>query len=100
MILCPLMGAVTYIDNSREARTYRLPLLEKHGCPRELASRLQYAKTMVERLMTVKSSTGKTQPNVGHWSLRHSMNLLISMHICTVLDYCGMYLSVVDAYVG
>jgi polo-like kinase 1 len=63
VILCPLMGAVTYIDNSRDAHTYRLPLLEKHGCCTELASRLQYAKTMVERLLAAKSSsTSSSRP--------------------------------------
>lgn len=56
------MGAVTYLDNNRDARTYRLPLLEKHGCSRDLASRLQYSKTMVERLLAAKSgsSTGSS----------------------------------------
>merc|ERR1711962_1749638 len=43
IILCPLLGAVTYIDESRKNRTFRFDLLEKHGCTTELASRLTYA---------------------------------------------------------
>ncbi|MBN3323354.1 PLK1 kinase, partial [Atractosteus spatula] len=56
LILCPLMGAVTYIDEKREFRTYKLSLIEEHGCCRELASRLRYARTMVEKLLACKSS--------------------------------------------
>lgn len=59
IILCPLMGAVSYIDGKRDFKTYRLNLIEKYGCTRELASRLRYAKTMTERLMTTKSGSVK-----------------------------------------
>ena len=31
VILCPLMGAVTYIDDQRKHRTFRFDLIEKHG---------------------------------------------------------------------
>nr|XP_057931544.1 serine/threonine-protein kinase PLK1 [Doryrhamphus excisus] len=51
LILCPLMGAVTYIDQKRDFRTYKLSLLEEFGCSKELASRMHYAKLMVEKLM-------------------------------------------------
>ncbi|XP_075869763.1 serine/threonine-protein kinase PLK1 [Nelusetta ayraudi] len=51
LILCPLMGAVTYIDEKREFRTYKLSLLEEFGCSKELAGRLHYAKLMVEKMM-------------------------------------------------
>ncbi|UYV62169.1 PLK1 [Cordylochernes scorpioides] len=50
LIICPLMEAVTYIDEKRDFRTYRLKSIEKFGCTPELFSRLQYALTMVERL--------------------------------------------------
>lgn len=45
------MSAVTYIDESKSFRTYRLPLINKYGCSKELASRLRYAKTMCDRLI-------------------------------------------------
>ncbi|XP_024859111.1 serine/threonine-protein kinase PLK1 isoform X2 [Kryptolebias marmoratus] len=32
LILCPLMAAVTYIDEKRDFRTYKLSLLEEFGC--------------------------------------------------------------------
>ena len=51
LILCPLMSAVTYIDEKRDFRTYKLSLLEEFGCSTELASRLRYARLMVERLL-------------------------------------------------
>uniref|UniRef100_A0A672IEP9 Serine/threonine-protein kinase PLK n=1 Tax=Salarias fasciatus TaxID=181472 RepID=A0A672IEP9_SALFA len=54
LILCPLMAAVTYIDEKREFRTYKLSLLEEFGCSKELASRLRYAKLMVEKLLESK----------------------------------------------
>ncbi|TNN43654.1 Serine/threonine-protein kinase PLK1 [Liparis tanakae] len=56
LILCPLMGAVTYIDEKREFRTYKLSLLEEFGCCKELASRIRYAKLMVEKLLETKHS--------------------------------------------
>ena len=57
MILCPLMGAVTYIDNSTDVHTLRLTLIEKYGSNKELASRLRYAQTMVDRLIAAKSGS-------------------------------------------
>ncbi|BFZ04092.1 hypothetical protein BsWGS_07131 [Bradybaena similaris] len=57
VIVCPLMAAVTYIDEKREFRTYRLNFIEKYGCSRDLASRLRYARTMVERLLNSKSAS-------------------------------------------
>uniref|UniRef100_A0A8C2YVJ2 Serine/threonine-protein kinase PLK n=1 Tax=Cyclopterus lumpus TaxID=8103 RepID=A0A8C2YVJ2_CYCLU len=56
LILCPLMGAVTYIDEKREFSTYKLSLLEEFGCCKELASRIRYAKLMVEKLLETKLS--------------------------------------------
>ena len=60
------MGACTYIDDRRESRTYRLQLVEQHGCCKELASRLRYARSMVERLIQNKSGSGRARSaNVG-----------------------------------
>lgn len=59
LILCPLMAAVTYIDEKREFRTYKLSLLEEFGCSKELASRIHYAKLMVEKLLDNTSSTAQ-----------------------------------------
>jgi len=52
------MGAVTYIDDQRAVRTYRLPLIEKFGCSKELSSRLGYARAMCERMSASKSASG------------------------------------------
>ncbi|CAL8286092.1 unnamed protein product [Arctogadus glacialis] len=57
LILCPLMGAVTYIDEKREFHTYKLSLLEEFGCTKELASRIRYAKVMVEKILANKSAS-------------------------------------------
>ncbi|XP_028259607.1 serine/threonine-protein kinase PLK1 isoform X2 [Parambassis ranga] len=57
LILCPLMGAVTYIDEKREFRTYKMSLLDEFGCSKELASRIRYAKLMVEKLLESKPSS-------------------------------------------
>lgn len=61
IILCPLMQAVTYIDEKRDFHIFKLSGIEKYGCTRELASRLRYARTMVERLMTSKSGSGRVR---------------------------------------
>ncbi|XP_029360589.1 serine/threonine-protein kinase PLK1 isoform X2 [Echeneis naucrates] len=57
LILCPLMAAVTYIDEKRDFRTYKLSLLEEFGCSKELASRIRYAKLMVEKLLDSKPTS-------------------------------------------
>uniref|UniRef100_A0A4X2LAP1 Serine/threonine-protein kinase PLK n=1 Tax=Vombatus ursinus TaxID=29139 RepID=A0A4X2LAP1_VOMUR len=59
LILCPLMAAVTYIDEKRDFRTYKLSLLEEHGCCKELASRLRYARTMVDKLLSSRSASAR-----------------------------------------
>ena len=66
------MGACTYIDEKRNSRTYQLDLIEQHGCCKELASRLRYARTMAERLLQSKTSSSNraksatVQPPPGH----------------------------------
>lgn len=52
LIVCPLMSAATYIDQKRKFRTFRFELMAKHGCSKDVFSRLKYAKTMVERLLS------------------------------------------------
>nr|XP_006811786.1 PREDICTED: serine/threonine-protein kinase PLK1 isoform X2 [Saccoglossus kowalevskii] len=61
IIICPLMSAVTFIDEKKNFRTFRLPLLEKHGCSKVLANRLDYARVMVERLITSKSGSSRVK---------------------------------------
>jgi len=57
IIVCPIMGAVTYIDEKRDYRTFKFSLIEKYGCTKEVFTRLKYAKTIVERIMQSKSTT-------------------------------------------
>ncbi|NXH90265.1 PLK1 kinase, partial [Edolisoma coerulescens] len=61
LILCPLMAAVTYIDEKRDFRTYKLSLIEEHGCCQELARRLRYARIMVEKLFSSRSGSRQTK---------------------------------------
>lgn len=58
VILCPLMAAITYIDERRSARTFRLPLIEKHGCNKELYLRIKYARSMADKLISTAASRG------------------------------------------
>ncbi len=60
VVICPLMQAVTYIDDKKVFRVYRMQLLERYGCGKDLASRLRYASTMVERLMNPRSGSSST----------------------------------------
>ena len=55
------MAAATYIDEKREFHTFRMNLIEQYGCTKDLASRLRYARTMVERLLTSKSGSGRAK---------------------------------------
>ncbi|XP_073739042.1 LOW QUALITY PROTEIN: serine/threonine-protein kinase PLK1-like [Callorhinus ursinus] len=59
LILCPLMAAVTYLAERWDFRTYHLSLLEEYGCSKELASRLRYARTMVDKLLSSRSAASR-----------------------------------------
>lgn len=63
IILCPLMAAVAYIDEKRDFHTYKLSLIEEYGCCKELASRLRYARTMVEKLKNTQSGSARAKPS-------------------------------------
>ena len=56
LILCPHMGAVTYINEKRDFRTFRFNLIEKHGCTDAVATRLKYARDVTEKLLTQKAA--------------------------------------------
>ena len=45
------MQAVTYIDERKSIRTYRLECIEKFGCSKELFCRLKYARSMTEKML-------------------------------------------------
>jgi len=51
MILCPLMGAVTLVDRNEAFRTYRLSLIEQHGCSKDLYWRLRYAVRRINEML-------------------------------------------------
>ena len=57
LILCPHMGAVTYINEKRDFRTFRFNLIEKHGCTDAVATRLKFARDVTERLLAQKLLT-------------------------------------------
>lgn len=44
------MQAVSFIDDKRNFRTFRFSLIEQFGCPKDLLSRLKYARAMLENL--------------------------------------------------
>lgn len=50
IILCPIMEAVSFIDEEKKFTVYSMKLIEKYGCNPVLAARLKYAKSMVEKL--------------------------------------------------
>eukprot|EP00106_Octopus_bimaculoides_P011074 XP_014778516.1 PREDICTED: serine/threonine-protein kinase PLK1-like isoform X1 [Octopus bimaculoides] len=52
IILCPVMGAVTYIDEKRNCKTYRFLTLKENGITKDLFERLYYAKTIVDRFIS------------------------------------------------
>lgn len=43
IIMCPLMAAITYIDEDRSFRTFRFSSIEKNGCSHGLYEKMRYA---------------------------------------------------------
>ncbi|XP_040566312.1 serine/threonine-protein kinase PLK1 [Lepeophtheirus salmonis] len=60
IILCPMVAAVTYIDEQRRTRTFRFDLIERYGCSQELASRLTYAYDKIEALINNPKGSGSS----------------------------------------
>jgi polo-like kinase 1 len=52
IILCPKVQACTLIGEDRLLHTYSFESLAQHGCSKSLFSRLRYAKTTLERLIS------------------------------------------------
>ena len=50
IILCPRMGAVTYIDEKKNFRTYPLKKIEKFGCCHQIVTRLIHAKDIIDQM--------------------------------------------------
>jgi len=73
VILCPLMGAVTYIDEMKQHRTFRFDLIKEHGCSEELGTRLKYVLEKVETMINSSkiqsgrsaAATASAQPSSG-----------------------------------
>lgn len=61
LILCPLMNAATYINDKKEVFTTKFSLISKHSCPKDLLSRLKYARAMCERLMSRSANSMNPQ---------------------------------------
>ncbi|KAG9511368.1 Serine/threonine-protein kinase PLK1, partial [Fragariocoptes setiger] len=61
LMLCPLLGAVTYVDSSNEFRTFRFDLMMEHGATNDLFKRLHYvldcARHLADGKTTAKPST-------------------------------------------
>ncbi|CAB3402676.1 unnamed protein product [Caenorhabditis bovis] len=51
MMMCPLMQAVTFIDQQKRMLVYKFSNLQVNGCPEKYLHRIKYAKAMIERLM-------------------------------------------------
>lgn len=43
IIMCPLMCAITYIDEDKSFRTFRFSSIEKNGCSTGLYEKMRYA---------------------------------------------------------
>lgn len=95
IMVCPLMGAVTYIDESKRFRTFPLKSIEKHGCSASIAKRLSYARKMIEQIQESERRSNKEWMN---WItlvviLTFSLDFLIissfySIMICMGRFYC------------
>lgn len=63
LILCPLLGAVTYLDAAGHNRTFRFDLIQKYGCSAELGTRLSYAFDKVDAMVKSGKSAGNLRAN-------------------------------------
>lgn len=52
------MEAVTYVDVNRGFYTYKFSTLAEQGCTKELANRLEFAHSVITRLIETKPRGG------------------------------------------
>jgi hypothetical protein len=52
IIMCPLMAAVTYIDEKKNFRTFRFSSIEQNGCNKQLASCIKYAFDKINLILS------------------------------------------------
>ena len=64
LICNPLVGAVTYIDKQKKAKTFNLELIKKFGCTADLSSKLTYAEKMVQSVMKSSKITSPPSQNL------------------------------------
>ena len=72
IILEPTMSSVSYIDEGRNFRVFRLCAspeaeelaISKTGASTQLLQRLRYAKTMVERLQSTRSTSARIKTHL------------------------------------
>lgn len=51
IILCPRMGAVTYIDAEKNFRTFRFSTISESGISNDLYQKLRYAHEKIKNLL-------------------------------------------------
>ncbi|XP_055636137.1 serine/threonine-protein kinase polo isoform X2 [Toxorhynchites rutilus septentrionalis] len=51
IILCPLMRAVTLMDNNKNFRTYRFSTIQEQGCSSDLYQKIRYAHEKMKKLL-------------------------------------------------
>lgn len=51
IILCPLMRAVTLMDNNKNFRTYRFSTIQDQGCSSDLYQKIRYAHEKLKKLL-------------------------------------------------
>ncbi|XP_055543960.1 serine/threonine-protein kinase polo [Wyeomyia smithii] len=51
IILCPLMRAVTLMDNNKNFRTYRISTIQEQGCSSDLYQKIRYAHEKLKKLL-------------------------------------------------
>lgn len=59
IIMCPLMAAVTYIDEDKSFRTFRFSSIEKSGCCVGLYEKMRYAYDKISLLIEQDNKCGK-----------------------------------------
>jgi polo-like kinase 1 len=52
IIMCPLMAAVTYIDENKNFRTFHFSSIEQNGCNKHLALCLKYALGKIKLILS------------------------------------------------
>uniref|UniRef100_A0A0N5BQG7 Serine/threonine-protein kinase PLK n=1 Tax=Strongyloides papillosus TaxID=174720 RepID=A0A0N5BQG7_STREA len=82
LIVCPHMGAVSFIDPEKNLRTYKFEFLPNVGCEPQILRKIQYTKHIVDRMLNpCQSLSGNNRVDYTAIEAAHAPDVRTYRHV-------------------